>query len=1074
MATTVKSTLETIIVTDGCPVVTLQTDVVPQRQFPTRKCLMRADLAVDQQGKAVQLRRRFDGIRFLRNRFFVVPAYIRPDEVILDAYVIRDIYTAAVALPITHRAGRLKHDLCACGAGQCPGHFHICVLLDICIHRAVVVVQLPELVAAVFIAELYLQRDTCRYRIFIFGIHLQLHRLDTAAKARPQIALQAAPFAVSVAVLQLPGHAAGGKFLRRPGAGVAVLTVFIGRAAEGGCFRQIEALVDRAALQHLSGCRDSDARLVVVIAAFHGADERSLAHGLGAHQAHQAAGIPAALHCRGGHAAFHLAGLQPAHDAARVALAVYVARRDRRCRLSALVCRFLGLRAVGNGHILDRAAVHHTEQARVGKALFHLQSGNGVIARASGKCASERMLRRADRNPIDAAQVNIRTEIDGLTLKVDSLIDQSGKGLEHLLCGRRFILVVLVLIGNALDGVVERIVIERSLQRRGGKFVCRAVVQCHDLAAVARVHRIPLRKLFQIVRSRIAFPRLRGIECVRHTIRLQRQLRANLHQHGGAAAVKCHLAEQPGVHAILHIRLQFDKYHVICILFRKHRIGLRVLAGLRPPQLPALFKRGRIQLLRHGSGKVIIDICPIYTIRHILIAVGGIGTGCPRFFIVSRLVVPAVVGITLAYHAADGRQPCVRPHIAVEPAVPYLAAALCRDAAHDIAVGCMHRAGNDKVLHRAAGAQHREQALAVCHHAVDIQAGDGMTVAVKCSGERFVILPSINIHADRCPLIWPSLTFGSFWHTIFVQFIQLNVTRQRKIFARIVCTRIDLCRQPCQLRTGADLVGIRLRTSTIGELCCSRAVPDSDRIDRVFALVLQRVDLLGRLLVLIFLVLFIFVGSLVLLIPIGVFFALLILIGLVGVLGVLVLAVLAASGSTHVAAAAIPGVPAGGGASCTSAALDDGRAAVVYHLRGKRRGGHQRQREHYAHQQAHDAPGQIACPFLHVFSPLFVGSIYIKTFQLPLFGITTYSFPVSGSSYTVPFCSKLLEDWMSCSISSALSSSCICSLCRISTRVLLRSTFQFRMTAAINPQANTSITSARFATPAMASTSSVT
>ena len=134
------------------------------------------------------------------------------------------------------------------------------------------------------------------------------------------------------------------------------------------------------------------------------------------------------------------------------------------------------------------------------------------------------MIRRADRRPLDVAQVNIRTEIDGLTLKVDSLIDQSGKGLEHLLCGRRFILVVLVLIGNALDGVVERIVIERSLQRRGGKVVCRAVVQCHDLAAVALVHHIRLRKLFQPIRSRITvlFLRLRGIECGHSAVRLQR------------------------------------------------------------------------------------------------------------------------------------------------------------------------------------------------------------------------------------------------------------------------------------------------------------------------------------------------------------------------------------------------------------------------------------------------------------------------------------------------------------------------------------------------------------------------
>ena len=60
------------------------------------------------------------------------------------------------------------------------------------------------------------------------------------------------------------------------------------------------------------------------------------------------------------------------------------------------------------------------------------------------------------------------------------------------------------------------------------------------------------------------------------------------------------------------------------------------------------------------------------------------------------------------------------------------------------------------------------------------------------------------------------------------------------------------------------------------------------------------------------------------------------------------------------------GVPAGVDISRVRVALDDGRAAAVYHFRGKGRGGRQRQREHHAHQQAHDAPGHVACPFLHV------------------------------------------------------------------------------------------------------------
>ena len=72
------------------------------------------------------------------------------------------------------------------------------------------------------------------------------------------------------------------------------------------------------------------------------------------------------------------------------------------------------------------------------------------------------------------------------------------------------------------------------------------------------------------------------------------------------------------------------------------------------------------------------------------------------------------------------------------------------------------------------------------------------------------------------------------------------------------------------------------------------------------------------------------------------------------VLGVLVFVVLALV------------VPAGVSVSRVRVALDDGRAAAIHHLRGKGRGSHQRQREYHAHQQAHDAPGQIACPFLHV------------------------------------------------------------------------------------------------------------
>ena len=132
--------------------------------------------------------------------------------------------------------------------------------------------------------------------------------------------------------------------------------------------------------------------------------------------------------------------------------------------------------------------------------------------------------------------------------------------------------------------------------------------------------------------------------------------------------------------------------------------------------------------------------------------------------------------------------------------------------------------------------------------------------------------------------------------------------------------------------------------------------------------VLTVILVLGGLPVLVFLVLVLPIGGLVLLILIGLvgvvaltLAGVLVLITGVGrlfvlaVLGVLVLIVLA--------------VLAGGGISRVRIALDDGRAAAVYHFRGKRRGGHQRQREHQAHQQAHDAPGHTACPFLHVICP---------------------------------------------------------------------------------------------------------
>ena len=132
------------------------------------------------------------------------------------------------------------------------------------------------------------------------------------------------------APIQTPGYAAGGKFLRRPCAGVIGSAFLI----KGRSFRQIEAVGHRAAAAH---GRHVDAVFIIVIAAGH----RRAFHG----RAHQTAGCGifiAAIHLSRGHAVLHLAGLQLIHKPA---------------------C------AAADSHILDGrlilAAVHHTEQVAV-------------------------------------------------------------------------------------------------------------------------------------------------------------------------------------------------------------------------------------------------------------------------------------------------------------------------------------------------------------------------------------------------------------------------------------------------------------------------------------------------------------------------------------------------------------------------------------------------------------------------------------------------------------------------------------------------------------------------------------
>ena len=228
-----------------------------------------------------------------------------------------------------------------------------------------------------------------------------------------------------------------------------------------------------------------------------------------------------------------------------------------------------------------------------------------------------------------------------------------------------------------------------------------------------------------------------------------------------------------------------------------------------------------------------------------------------------------------------------------------------------------------------------------------------MAVAVKRASEHTIAI------TNRCPS--------------FV--IKVNIICQcdECVFG-VYFLAIHLLRQIRQLRAVADLVGIILRAIATSKLFRSRAVPRNNSINFVCVFAFLRVDpvrrLLGVLFVLVFLVLLILIG-LVGVVALTLAGVLILISGLGGlfvlaVLGVLVLAVLAVSGSIHVLAVAALGILIGVDISRVRVALDDGRTAAAHHLRGKGRGSHQRQREHHAHQQAHHAPGQIACPFLHV------------------------------------------------------------------------------------------------------------
>ena len=219
-----------------------------------------------------------------------------------------------------------------------------------------------------------------------------------------------------------------------------------------------------------------------------------------------------------------------------------------------------------------------------------------------------------------------------------------------------------------------------------------------------------------------------------------------------------------------------------------------------------------------------------------------------------------------------------------------------------------------------------EQTRKIC--VGNVQSANGISVPVKRAREGKFSVKAIFISNRRPRLI-----------------IQINIRRQHDGLAGKVVSIVYQFRQSRQLLCGADLidslsVGFNRRYGrTVPRICSS--------IQR-YAQQGILLDIIDVAVVCIFFVcnyLVIFAGSFILIIRLGGLFVL-------AVLGVLVLIVLA--------------VLAGVSVSRVRVALDDGRTAAAHHLRGKGRGGHQRQREHHAHQQAHDAPGHTACPFLHV------------------------------------------------------------------------------------------------------------
>ena len=311
---------------------------------------------------------------------------------------------------------------------------------------------------------------------------------------------------------------------------------------------------------------------------------------------------------------------------------------------------------------------------------------------------------------------------------------------------------------------------------------------------------------------------------------------------------------------------------------------------------------------------------------HVRVAVcGHTAAHAPAVLLIrTSIVIPAINGISAADHPANT---CPTLDYTVKATVLNCTAiVVCHDTTNCGVIRHINIAVYDEVFDDRFRTIYRpEQPHIVGVVAADLQAGYNVAIAIKCTLKALAILP--EVHADRRPLL---LT-------------KIDVCRQHYSLSGKDILVVYLRRQPCQLRAGADLID---SLSVGNNFLRGRAVPRIGSSVQRYAQQGILLDIIDGVIICIFFVCnhFVILAGVLILIRLG---------------GLLALAVL-------VLAVSALGVLAGVSVSWVRVALDDGRAAAIHHLRGKGRGGHQRQREHHAHQQAHDAPGHTACPFLHV------------------------------------------------------------------------------------------------------------